>query len=243
MLRRIDGAGTPEEPWRTWLSTVDLPELDLDEVQAAGPPLVVAPHPEDELLGLGGLLSLLGKAELVAVTDGEASHPGSTAVPRAMMVAMRQAETMQALRRLGLDSVRVHRLGLPDGAIAERALIQVLENLLTPGRWCFATWRGDGQADHETVGRAAAAACRTRGARLIEYPIWAWHWAEPGDPAVPWPLARQVPLTDETLRRKAEALALLRSQIAPLGPDPADAAALPPWVLVRFLRPYEVLLS
>jgi LmbE family N-acetylglucosaminyl deacetylase len=240
MVRPIEGAGTAEEPWRDWLSTVDIPHLELGAATAAGPPLVVAPHPDDEVLGVGGLLSVLGAAEVVAVTDGEASHPDSSAVPRTTLAAMRRAETMQALRRLGLADVQVHRLGLPDGGVSERALTQVLAALLRPDRWCIATWRGDGHPDHEAVGRAAAAACRERGARLIEYPIWAWHWASPGDDALPWERARRVSLPEPVLRRKAEAISMFRSQIAPLGPEQADAAVLPPWVLVRFLRPYEV---
>ena len=45
--------------------------------------IVVAPHPDDEVLGAGGLLQQMQQAGvetvLVAVTDGEASHPGARA--------------------------------------------------------------------------------------------------------------------------------------------------------------------
>jgi LmbE family N-acetylglucosaminyl deacetylase len=42
---------------------------------------------------------------------------------------------------------------------------------------------------------------------------------------------------------KAAAIAAFRSQIAPLGPAEADAAILPPYVLARFARPFEVVFA
>ena len=56
-----------------------------------------------------------------------------------------------------------------------------LTDLLSPDTWCAATWRGDGHPDHDAVGRAAATACDAVGCRLLEYPVWMWHWARPGE--------------------------------------------------------------
>lgn len=233
----IVGAGTAEPCWRDWLDDRAWPDLEL---AGAGIPLIVAPHPDDEVLGVGGLLNRLGRGEFVAVTDGEASHPGSTAITPARLATLRRAEADQALRLLGLAGMVVHRLGQPDGAVDEAALSATLVRLLCPGRWCLATWRADGHPDHEAVGRAAAAACTATGGRLLEYPIWAWHWAPPGDPRLPWHRLRRVPLPAGVLAAKATALAAFRSQLEPLGPAPADAAILPAAVLDRFRRPYEV---
>jgi LmbE family N-acetylglucosaminyl deacetylase len=238
VVTEIAGAGTPEPCWRGWLEAAAWPALDLS---GAGVPLVVAPHPDDEVLGVGGLLGLLGAGELLAVTDGEASHPGSTAIGPARLAGLRRAETERALGLLGLAGMVVHRLGQPDGAIDEAALSAALVRLLRPGRWCLATWRDDGHPDHEAVGRAAAAACADTGARLLEYPVWAWHWAAPADPRLPWHRLRQVRLPARVLAVKAAAVAAFRSQTEPLGPAPADAAVLPVAVLDRFRRPYEVL--
>ncbi len=239
MVRPIAGHGTDEQQWRAWPAIAQWPTLPLDD---AGTPLVVAPHPDDEILGVAGLIATLGAAELVAVTDGEASHPGSTVHTQAELATLRRAETDEALRRLGVGDATVHRLGHPDGKIDEEALTGVLTGLLTPGRWCLATWREDGHPDHEAVGRAAARACEATGARLLEYPIWAWHWASPDDPRVPWPRAYRIDLGLEAQQAKAAAIAAFPSQIAPLGPDPADAAILPPHILARFARPFEVVL-
>ena len=238
MVTPIDGSGTPETRWRAWPATAAWPKLELER-HPGRPPLVVAPHPDDEILGVAGLMAMLGAADVVSVTDGEASHPDSTVYTPAELARIRQAETEEALARLGLDQAEVHRLGQPDGGIDEHAVTAALTGLLAPGQWCLATWRSDGHPDHEAVGRAAAAACAATGARLLEYPIWTWHWAEPDDPRVPWERAHRIDLTPDAVLLKAAAVAAFPSQIAPLGPAEADAAILPPHVLARFARPFE----
>lgn len=237
MVRPIVGEGTAEGEWQSWSVIRRWPLLPLDP---PGAPLVVAPHPDDEILGVAGLMAILGAVELAAVTDGEASHPGSAVFTPAQLAEVRRAETAEALRRLGLDPAAVRRLGHPDGDIDEDLLAEQLAELLSPGRWCLVTWRGDGHPDHEKAGRAAARACARTGARLLEYPIWTWHWAYPEDPSVPWPRARRIDLPPAVQAAKAAAVQAFPSQIAPLGPAEADAAILPPHILARFLRPFEV---
>jgi LmbE family N-acetylglucosaminyl deacetylase len=238
MVRVIAGPGTDEAAWRAWSAPAGWPPLERDD--SGDGPVVVAPHPDDEVLGVGGLLSMLAGAVVVAVTDGEASHPGSTVYGPAGLAAVRRCETATALARLGLDPATTRQLAQPDGHIDEAALTAALVPLLRPGRRCFVTWRGDGHPDHEAAGRAAAAACARTGAVLLEYPVWTWHWACPDHPDVPWARARRIDLSAAARAAKTAALAAFASQIAPIGPEPTDAAVLPPAVLARFARPYEV---
>ena len=240
MVAEIAGIGTAEETWNPRLDDLVPTELDLSD---AGSPIVVAPHPDDEILGVGGLLARLGRGEVVAVTDGEASHPQSKVYRQTELAIVRRRETAESLAHLGLPQAAIHRLGQPDGCIDEDELTADLVRRLSPGRWCLATWREDGHPDHEAVGRAAARACETTGARLLEYPVWMWHWSHPDDPRVAWDRARRVSLSEENLASKAAAIAIFRSQLEPIGPDPADAAILPPHVIVRFTRPYEVVFA
>jgi LmbE family N-acetylglucosaminyl deacetylase len=229
----IAGAGTPETAWLPFLA--GLPPYPLP----AGPVTLFAPHPDDEVLAAGGLLAALAGAgvTVVSVTDGEASNPGGS-VPPAELARRRVAETTAALAVLGVTT-RV-RLGLPDGGAAGLEA-PVAAVGLPAGGVVLAPWAGDGHPDHEAVGRGAATAAARAGARLVEYPVWTWHWAAPGDPRVPWHRARRLDLPPAVAAAKTRALAEFGSQTAPLGPLPADAPVLPPAVLARFTRPYEVL--
>ena len=69
----IDAPGTPEADWRAWPGA--RPASRAPPMTAGRSAVVIAAHPDDEVLGVGGLLSLLaaGAPELrvVAVTDAE----------------------------------------------------------------------------------------------------------------------------------------------------------------------------
>jgi len=240
------GRATPEADWLACAALRDAPAIDAAElVPATARAVVVSPHPDDEVIATGGLLSLLARAGrplcLVAVTDGTASHPGSARWPARRLQRHRPREQALALQRLGADAAAVHRLGLPDGGLqaAQPRLAGYLLQLLRPGDVVFATWRLDGHPDHEAVGRACADAAAQRGARLVEVPVWGWHWSRPQDAPMPWRQARRVDLDAQTVRRKCAALRMHRSQ---LRPDPSTGA--PPILdgatLARAARPFEL---
>lgn len=234
----IEGAGTAEDRWLPFLDRLAPPPLTLPD---GVPVLLVAPHPDDEVLACGGLLFALAAAgspvRVIAVTDGEASNPGGS-VPPGPLAARRAAETVAALRHLGVPAPQ--RLGLPDGGA--ESLEEPVAALDADGV-LLAPWACDGHPDHEAVGRGCCRAAARSGAVLLEYPVWAWHWAAPGDPRVPWERARRVDLAPPARAAKQRAIAEFRSQVAPLGPLPQDAPVLPPAVLTRFARPYEVVLA
>lgn len=245
--RVIVGSGTPEADWQAWPVLDRLPVLAVDGCRRA---VVVAPHPDDETLGLGGLIATLLAAGtpvvLVALTDGEASHPDSTTVTRAELQHRRVGETAAALAALGgglPGTGRVERLHLPDGGLTEPPIAAHLGRLLQPADWCFTTWERDGHPDHEVAGRAARTACGRTGARLLGYPVWTWHWAGPGDDRVPWQLAHRLPMTPDTHRRKAAAIGCYASQTHPLGPAAGDAPVVPPDDLAHFTRNDEIVFT
>lgn len=244
--RHIDAnAGTPEHAWRTWLDARRLPRLlPAALVRADQRAVVVAPHPDDEVLMVGGLLAelaALGRATvLVAVTDGEASHPGSTRWPRDQLARQRTAETALALARLGCSG-DVARLGLPDGDVEAHAgaLAQRLHRLLRPSDVVFTTWTLDGHPDHEATGRATRAAAQTVGARVYEVPVWGWHWAPAGAAQMPWSTAGLIALSPQALQRKDAALRAFTSQWE-RDDSCAETPVLRPAILQRAQRPYEV---
>jgi LmbE family N-acetylglucosaminyl deacetylase len=236
-------AGTDEELWRGWPEPAAWPALDLAAL--AGRTLVVlAAHPDDEVLGVGGLLARLAVVgadlRLVWATDGEASHPRSTAPVVSRLGPVRRSESAVAAERLGLAAASRRHLGLRDGRLGatEDRLTALLETEVAAADVVLAPWSGDGHPDHEACGRAA----RRVAPVVLEYPVWAWHWAVPGDSRVPWSRARRVDLDTEMVARKAAAVDCFRSQVAAIGPAPADAPVLPDRVLAHFRRGHEVVL-
>jgi LmbE family N-acetylglucosaminyl deacetylase len=233
---RIDLPGTGEETWHAWAGLEHLPAAD-----PLGWPsvVIVAAHPDDEILGVGGTMAMLAAAgarlRLVAVTDGEASHP--VADPEAI-ARIRTAESAAARRVLGVQDIEVIRLRLPDTGLGgcENELAVRLRELCAGFDVCLAPWEKDAHADHEATGRAARRAAR----QVLSYPIWMWHWAEPADRRVPWPRACQIPLPADVAALKADAIQAFASQLT----DRADAAGpvLPPGIVAHFTRPQEVLL-
>jgi LmbE family N-acetylglucosaminyl deacetylase len=230
----IDAPGTGEDTWAGWPGLSAFPAADITRWRSA---VILAAHPDDEVLGAGGLIAALAAAgarlRLVAVTDGEASHPGHPAPGE--LARRRTAETAAALRVLGAGSTEVIRLGLPDTGLARReaALAARLPVLAHGFDVCLAPWEHDAHPDHEAVGRAA----RHAGLPLLFYPVWMWHWSFPGDQGVPWDQAVQVPLAADIAASKRLAIRCFHSQ---LSPRDGQGPVLPPETIAHFTRAAEV---
>ncbi|CAH0166356.1 LmbE family N-acetylglucosaminyl deacetylase [Rhodococcus fascians] len=237
--------GTAESDWLS--ADWSIPGLHWSDVVTM---VVVAPHPDDEVLGVGGLLSMAAAAgvdvRVVAVTDGDGSHPGSPTVSAEDLRALRPVESERALAELGIVQPPT-RLQFTDGEVEkhEDALARALVPLLdaTPGTWCLTPWRGDGHPDHEATARACLTAAAVVGIPVVEYPIWMWHWATPEHRAVPWSRSRRIDLPAHAVEAKRASIERFESQIRPLSDHPADRAVLPPHILTRFRRPFEVVFA
>jgi LmbE family N-acetylglucosaminyl deacetylase len=230
----LRGTGISESTWERSPTFRRLAQWD--PPVPAGRVIAVAPHPDDEILGVGGTLALLSdraaEVVLVAVTDGEASHPGHEDHLR----RVRPAESATAARRMHIRYRDVHRLGHPDGAVDEALLTAQLRQLVAPGDLVLSPWRHDGHPDHNATGRAAMAAARHAHASCRGYLVWAWHWASPVG-GLPWEQARRVDLGTVISGRKRDAVRLFESQISgqtPILPDP---------VLRRLTRDTEVVVE
>jgi LmbE family N-acetylglucosaminyl deacetylase len=241
-------AWTTEADWQRQALPVALPE---DWPILAGGLVVVAAHPEDALLGVGGLISRAvacgSPVRVVSVTDGDASHPGNR-LPGSVLAARRVRESDRAFATIvgnpgGVAPVEVIRLRFPDRTVSthERDLVDRLIPLVAGFALCVSNWREDGFADHESTGRAADVACRETAVGLLEFPLRMWQWAQPQDNRVPWTRALRVDLTEVQQARKERALSCLASQITPLVPGRDDRVPLPPEKLAYFRRPFEVL--
>lgn len=205
MIHRNVGPEASERAWRGWPGVDALPVIAPEILVPKGyRAVVVAPHPDDESLGVGGLISRLVALKrsilLIAATDGTV-HPGRTA---RRPIDARTLETWRAVQRLGVGRTTILRAGVDDGEVArvEGDLEWRLRGLLLPSDVVFTPWRHDGHPDHEAVGRLTARACAALLVHLVEVPIWAWQWSFPGDRRIPWKRARRIFL-DSALRARS----------------------------------------
>jgi LmbE family N-acetylglucosaminyl deacetylase len=199
--------------------------------------LVFAPHPDDEVLGCGGVIALKAQAgarvRVVVMTDGRASH--ATRIDPDELARMRRAEAAEAGRRLGLAEPYVF-LDFPDQRLADRhdAACERVAQLIDrfgPAE-IYAPSRRDGIADHAETNRVVrrAAARVGRPAVLLEYPLWLWNgwpWTRQGTRRT-WRDVAEIVLACRTrvdvgsvLHRKRAALAAYRSQLERLDGTPA----------------------
>ncbi len=238
--------GRSEAEWESSRSLGALPSLAVPPARRA---IVIAPHPDDEVLGAGGLLQVLtdrGVAvDVCAVTDGEASWGALDPGTADRLRRLRTTESERAAARLGLDPRRHHRLGVADGEVGIQASVLDgwLTESLTADALVIAPWSEDGHPDHDASGRIAAAAAASAGVPLLRYLVWAWHWASPNGVDIPWLSARRLTLTRRQVARKRGAIAAFGSQIRTPVAGPGSLPVLPPEVLLRFRRPWEVYLT
>ena len=123
--------------------------------------LVLVVHPDDEVIGIGGLLAFHGaRGDSVTVVHATGGGEGDPDGKHEDIEAIRQREVRAALAELGIEAPS--SLGLPDGGLSERG-----EELRDAVRQSFVEARpelvytffpGEYHADH----RALARACCTR---------------------------------------------------------------------------------
>lgn len=197
------------------------------------PLLIVAPHPDDETLGCGGLIARQTAAgapvQVVFVTDGEASHRGHPQLSSTDLGVLRREEALAALATLGVPNPRecATFLSAPDGELdklseARRTAIRTsLEAILakTRPRFVCAPYREGGSSEHTAVYEIVESACAaSKEVTLLEYPVWAWWNAFRLRPRLDRAASNyRLPL-DQTRQVKAAALRCHHSQVEPTPP-------------------------
>lgn len=229
---------------RAWLA---LPVGRLDDVVGAGTCVVLAPHPDDESLGCGGLIAscvAAGRPPLVVVlTDGAGSHPHSPAYPADRLRAVRAEELLAAVGLLGLEPERVVMLGEPDTALADGSdrVVSRLVDLVRGEPTCsaiLAPWLHDPHCDHEAAALIAARVAEATRCRHVAYPVWGWTLPDkasvPGSPGDGWRLD-----VGAFRALKREAVRAHRSQYGGLIIDDPSGFELPEALLSVFDSDFE----
>lgn len=142
--------------------------------------LILAAHPDDEVVGIGGQLAGFEDVHIVHVTDGApadmrdaAAHGFSTRIEYARA---RGGELFAALALAGIDAARCCSLGIADqeASYEMAAMARRLRELfvhLEPEVVYTHPYEG-GHPDHDATAFAAHCACRSMGAgapKLVEF--------------------------------------------------------------------------
>jgi LmbE family N-acetylglucosaminyl deacetylase len=231
-----------------------LPFAPLEQILAPGGLVLLAPHPDDESLGCGGLLAAAVQAgravAVVFVSDGGASHPCSRRYPRPALRRLREGEALDALAALGLPATAARFLALPDAAVPDAgpdfeaavAAILAATGAVAAGT-LLATWGQDPHCDHQATDAMAAEAARRRpGLRRLAYPVWG-HRLPPDRPiSGGGPRGARLDIVAQ-LPAKRRAIAAHRSQTSRLIDDDPEGFVLDAAMLARFDRPFEIFLE
>lgn len=163
--------------------------------------LVLAPHPDDESLGCGGLIALLieagSKVSVIFVTSGSASHTSETFPPN-ILSKIRESEAVRACSDLGVFLPDLHFLRAPDSKLSGldengiSALVDEISRILENGEFTSVAipWRRDPHPDHMVVNRVGETVLEKIDGNItkLEYPIWLWKNGTRAD----WPMDGEV---------------------------------------------------
>lgn len=226
------------------------PIVSLDALAGGKGIVIVAPHPDDESLGCGGLIALAVRSgrpvRLVVVSDGCGSHPRSSLYPPPRLRELRERETLDAGEILGLAPASIGFLRLPDAAVPMRGpsaeaaadAIAATARSIDAGA-IFVTWRHDPHCDHE----AAAAIVdlvreRLAGIRVLAYPVWGWTLPPDRDVGEPGSGLRLDVSAVQAVKRQA--VLAHRSQCSDLIADDPQGFRLAGEMIDRLCGPFEL---
>lgn len=201
---------------------------------------IIAPHPDDETLGCGGLIARLCSQgtppHVVILTGGGKSHSGCCDIDEEELKAQRRDLARQALKELGLPSAHLHLLDFPDGSISatdpHMDEFSRLIGELAP-KQLFIPCQGEGWPDHLIV-KELIQKLPTRY-KIIEYCVWMWYynvWR------LPWKNARIFTLSREEQQLKRQSVELYTETLAPCGKP--WSGVLPPLLIRANLQNSEL---
>jgi LmbE family N-acetylglucosaminyl deacetylase len=224
--------------------------VKVHEIDKLGDVVFIAPHPDDELFGIGGsVLKMLeneARISLIYLTDGEGSGvwPNKEGIGRQRI---RLSEQFAA--RLGIVSSNIYRLHLTDGAVPhpgqagfEEAVKNVKEllDIIKPDA-IFATHPLDyWPFDHVACAEIAIEAVRQSETKPQLWYYWVWAWYN----VRPWKLPfnnlkklQKIDISDHLDRKKE----LMNIYLEAKTPDGKPWSGILPKSLLRaFYNQFEV---
>lgn len=136
--------------------------------------LILAAHPDDEVLGCGGTIAKLAKdgaiIHVAFLADGVFSRSGDPAAQQAHLASRRMA-AHKACDILGVKSVSFGEF--PDNRMDTIALLDIIKPIETLVAQCqpdivFVHHAGDVNVDHRRIHEAVGAACRPQSGHPVK---------------------------------------------------------------------------
>ena len=154
--------------------------------------VIVAPHPDDEVIGCGGLIQALVERgtppHVIILTGGEGSHRGCCGISAEELIAGRHNLTLKAAETMGLPLSHIHCLEYPDGGVVlehpETERLAALLQELKPDA-IFVPHHGEGWSDHVqaativaqiTAPPSSVLSTENSKPELYSYCVWMWYY-------------------------------------------------------------------
>lgn len=145
--------------------------------------LILAPHPDDEVMGCGGLIQRLSQQgnppHVIILSGGGKSHAGCCGIEEDLLTAERRSAARRILSNLGLPESHLHLLDFPDGGISlthpEMEQLRALMSAINP-ETVFIPHQGEGWPDHLVCRDLVKAIPSLNSAPVYEYCVWFWYY-------------------------------------------------------------------
>lgn len=140
--------------------------------------LVLAPHPDDDILGCGGrIIQHVAAGQLVEIAYLTSGESGSTSYSKSELAELRRAEATKAAKIMGVPAGQLHFLGWPDGYLAvEPDRLVAMTELIRQVQptMVYLPHAADGHRDHQ--------AAHVLGTEAINRADGHWFQETQGDP-------------------------------------------------------------
>ena len=183
--------------------------------------VIIAPHPDDEVFGCGGLIARLvadGHApHVIVLTGGGGSHRGCCSASESEIISARRELTHKAMAALGLPEWHLHELNFTDGHLSEgnpveRQKLDTLISEINPDV-ILVPHHGEGWPDH-LAARELGFGVAGNDTEVYEYCVWMWYYRQKH---LDWQNAYSLKMTEAEHKKKLDAIETYHSALAPCG--------------------------
>lgn len=183
--------------------------------------VILAPHPDDEVFGCGGLIArLVAKGQtphVIVLTGGGGSHRGCCSTAESDIISARRELTHKAMAALGLPESNIYELNFTDGNIGEgnpeekKKLVALIleikpDVILVPHN-------GEGWPDH-LAARELRIELAGDDTEVYEYCVWMWYYRQKN---LDWKNGYVLKMSRAEHQNKLDAINIYHSALAPCG--------------------------